>query len=148
MADDCLLGYGKMTLSAQAPLLVTGITVLTADPDNVSTKGEVSKFPPCDADITTGLSSKTYGRIELSASVNITSAVTTALVSAQIVTDGGAVLSTTNVNTGTGVYDLKARTYTQPGTKYFVELIILNSDDTTSVTVNGGSFSIKINGSD
>lgn len=144
MSDDCFLGIGFMSLSAQQPLLVTGITVLTANPGEVKTKGAVTVFPPCDSDIVTAFQSKTLGTIKLSSTVNVTSADTTATIYLQLITGGGAVLDTSNVNPGTADYTLKAKTYTQPGTTYFVQLVILNSDPTTSVTVNSGSFAVKI----
>ena len=146
MSDDCYLGIGHMQLSAQAPLLVTGITILTADPDDVKTKGSISNFPPCNKDIVTGFESNAYGKIKLAASVNVTSVETTATVTLQIITGGGAVLATATVNnTGTAAdYVLKADTYTQPDSQYFVEVVILNSDETTSVTINGGSFAVKV----
>jgi hypothetical protein len=147
MSEECFLGSGRIVLSPQAPLLVTGITILTATPNNVKTNGKVSKFPPCNSDIVTGFESNTFGKIKLGATVNITSVQTTATVSLQIITGGGAVLTTETVNTGTtGTedYTLRAKTYTQPGTQYFLELVILNSDPATSVTVNGGSFVTKI----
>jgi hypothetical protein len=144
------LGAGKMILLPQTITQFGGITILTTTSQNVMTTGKVSPFPPNNTTIVTGFTSKTFGQIRLVASVNITlvTLVTDTTVSLELMTKAGTILASVPITPGTQTYTLETMTYTQPGTQYFVDINIFNIDvpipGLTTVTVNSGTFSIKI----
>src|SRR5579885_410815 len=124
---ECAIGFGKLKFNALQPLLNMGLTILTSDQKHSKVKGAITTFPRLEGNhhnskIVTGFLSETFGKINLLANVNITSADTTAIVTIQLVTDSGDILSSVTVNPGTFDYSLSASTYTQPGTAYQVQL--------------------------